>query len=114
MPASLPAQYTVLVPISFDSGQRTIVNQFSDGYRQRIVDGVNPDIDRQRLKIIVGNDTDANTLDIFLKARAIDPLSWTPPGGSTALNYLVAQPFQKTLNRAQEWVFEFDIERVPL
>jgi len=114
MPVALPSQYTVLVPISFSSGQRTIVNQFSDGYKQRIVDGINPDIDRQRLKIIVTNDSDANSLDSFLKARAVDPLVWTPPGSATSFNYLVIQPFQKTLNAAQEWVFEFDIERVPL
>lgn len=59
--------------------------QFGDGYQQRVTFGLNQNAKKWSLTFMV-NDTDADTIEAFLDARAADADSfeWTPPGEVTA------------------------------
>jgi len=59
--------------------------RFGDGYQQRLTYGLNQDPKEWRLTFNV-SDTDADTIETFLNARAADNASfdWSPPDtGST-------------------------------
>lgn len=63
------------------SSQPTIRTvQFGDGYAQRLTYGLNQNPKEWRLTFDV-TDTDADTIEAFLNARAADAASfdWTPP-----------------------------------
>ena len=89
--------------------------QFNDGYSQRIKFGINIDPKKWRLSWSNISETDSDTIETFLEARAADGASfdWTPPGESSAgkwicLSWTKVIPY---LNRASvqatfEEVFE--------
>ena len=72
-----------------NSRPRTRVVQFGDGYEQRLSYGLNQNPKEWSLTFMVNN-TDADTIETFLDARAEDGLSfdWTPPSSSTAYRWV--------------------------
>tara|TARA_Y100001963_G_C6741414_1_gene429177 strand:- start:36 stop:380 length:345 start_codon:yes stop_codon:yes gene_type:complete len=60
--------------------------QFNDGYSQRIKFGINIDQKKWNLNWRNISETDSDTIETFLEARAADGASfdWTPPGASSA------------------------------
>ena len=84
--------------------QPTVRNvQFGDGYSQRLRFGLNTDLKVWSLKFEV-SETDADTIETFLDARASDNASfdWQPPGESTTYKW-VCENWSKSipyLNRA--------------
>ena len=77
--------------------------QFGDGYSHRIIFGLNQNPKKWNLTWEV-TETEANTIEAFLDARANDAASftWSPPDGS-ATAYWTCYEWNKTipyLNRA--------------
>ena len=75
--------------------------QFGDGYQQRITFGLHQNPKEWSLTFNV-SDADADIIEAFLDARAVDAASfdWTPPGDATAYKWI-----------CQSWtreLFEFD------
>ena len=64
--------------------------QFNDGYSQRIKFGMNIDPKRWNLSWLNISETNADTIETFLEARASDGASfdWTPPGASLATRWI--------------------------
>tara|TARA_R100001082_G_scaffold108625_1_gene84166 strand:+ start:2447 stop:2791 length:345 start_codon:yes stop_codon:yes gene_type:complete len=64
--------------------------QFNDGYSQRIKFGMNIDPKVWNLNWTNISETDSDTIETFLEARADDGASfdWTPPDGSTAYKWI--------------------------
>ena len=81
------------------SSPKTRTIQFADGYEQRILFGLaehqNPKQYRVTFKV---SETDADTIETFLDARANDSASftWTPPGESSSGKY-VCSSWNKTI-----------------
>ena len=76
--------------ISKQSAPNVKIVQFGDGYQHRITSGLN-----QNLKVwnpVFQNisETDADTIETFLDARADDNASfaWTPPGEASSSKYI--------------------------
>ena len=65
------------------------VTQFNDGYQHRIKFGLNTRPAIWGLTFDV-SETDSDTIETFLQARADDCASfdWTPPGSSTAYKWI--------------------------
>lgn len=63
--------------------------QFGDGYAQRLTYGLNQNPKEWRLTFDV-TDTDADTIETFLNARAADADSfdWTPPDTTTSYKWI--------------------------
>lgn len=63
--------------------------QFGDGYSQRLTYGLNQNPKEWRLTFDV-TDTDADTIEAFLDARAADAASfdWIPPDGTTSYKWI--------------------------
>lgn len=76
--------------------------QFGDGYSQRLRYGLNTNPKSWSLTWEV-SETDADTIESFLDARAgAESFSWTPPGGENNAKWICSQ-WTKTipyLNRA--------------
>ena len=77
--------------------------RFGDGYEQRLTFGLNQNPKRWSLAFEV-SETDADTIETFLDARASDNASfdWQPPGSSTTYKW-VCEQWSKSipyLNRA--------------
>jgi len=77
--------------------------RFGDGYEQRLTFGLNQNAKRWSLTFEV-SETDADTIETFLDARASDNASfdWQPPGSSTTYKW-VCEDWSKSipyLNRA--------------
>ncbi len=77
--------------------------RFGDGYEQRLTFGLNQNAKRWSLTFEV-SETDADTIETFLDARASDNASfdWQPPGSSTTYKW-VCEQWSKSipyLNRA--------------
>ena len=76
--------------------------QFGSGYEQRVVRGINQNPKIWDLTFVV-SETDSDTIEAFLDARAgQENFDWTPPGSSTAYKW-VCESWSKTipyLNRA--------------
>ena len=77
--------------------------RFGDGYEQRLTFGLNQNPKRWSLTFEV-SETDADTIETFLDARASDNASfdWQPPGSSTTYKW-VCENWSKSipyLNRA--------------
>tara|TARA_R100001463_G_scaffold50375_1_gene100561 strand:- start:165 stop:512 length:348 start_codon:yes stop_codon:yes gene_type:complete len=81
------------------SRPKTRTIQFADGYEQRILFGLaehqNPKQYRVTFKV---SETDADTIENFLNARANDSASftWTPPGEGSSGKY-VCPSWNKTI-----------------
>ena len=74
------------------SQPRTRRVQFGDGYEQRLLYGLNQNPKQWSLQFMVDN-TDADTIETFLDARAVDSNSfdWTPPDSSTSYKWVCEQ-----------------------
>lgn len=71
------------------SEPRIRTTRFGDGYQQRITFGLNQNPKEWRLTFILRN-TDADTVEAFLDARAADTdnFTWTPPGSASPLRWI--------------------------
>tara|TARA_Y100000004_G_scaffold196765_1_gene267963 strand:+ start:2231 stop:2581 length:351 start_codon:yes stop_codon:yes gene_type:complete len=78
-----------------------VVNKFQDGFEQRQIIGLaaNQNGKVYSLKFNNISETDADTIETFLDARAIDQASFTftPPGESASSKY-VCDNWNKTMN----------------
>tara|TARA_R100001443_G_scaffold38430_1_gene51915 strand:+ start:4317 stop:4658 length:342 start_codon:yes stop_codon:yes gene_type:complete len=86
------------------SQPNTRIVQFGDGYEQRITFGLNQNPKIFNLTFEV-SETDADTIETFLDARAVDSASFTftPPGESSSSKF-VCESWNKSvpyLNRAR-------------
>lgn len=65
--------------------------EFSGGYQQRTVSGVNQNPKEWTLLFVL-SDEDTNTLEAFLDARALDcdSFDWIPPDSSTSYKWTCA------------------------
>ena len=86
------------------SSPQVRATQFNDGYSQRIKFGINIDPKVWNLSWQNISETDSDTIETFLEARAADGASfdWTPPGAPSSSNW-VCLNWAKTipyLNRA--------------
>lgn len=63
--------------------------QFGDGYAQRLTYGLNQNPKEWRLTFDI-TDTDADTIEAFLNARAADAASfdWAPPDSTTTYKWI--------------------------
>lgn len=84
------------------SRPRVLNVQFGDGYSQRVRFGLNTDLKSWNLTWQV-SETDADTIESFLEARAgVESFEWTPLDSSTAYRW-ICQEWSKTIpyvNRA--------------
>jgi len=86
------------------SQPNTRIVQFGDGYEQRVTFGLNQNPKIFNLTFEV-SETDADTIETFLDARAVDSASFTftPPGESSSSKF-VCESWNKSvpyLNRAR-------------
>jgi len=93
---------------------RVNIAQFNDGYQHRIKFGLNTKPYIWSLTFQC-SETDSDTIETFLEARADDGASfdWTPPGSSTQYKWICPQwtktiPYKNraTLNMTFQQVFE--------
>jgi phage-related protein len=70
------------------SAPRIRTAQFGDGYQQRVSFGINQNPKTWTLTFMV-DDTDADTIENFLDARAADAdaFDWTPPRETTSYKW---------------------------
>lgn len=78
--------------------------QFGDGYEQRLTFGLNQNPKSWSLSFVNITETDSDTIETFLDARADDNASfdWQPPGSSVAYKW-VCETWSKSIpyaNRA--------------
>lgn len=91
------------IPISYGSQKTNAPNvrvvQFGDGYEQRLTYGVNQNPKQWSLRWEYLDETDADTIDTFLNARALDggSFDWTPPDEVTAYKW-VCYEWQKSID----------------
>jgi phage-related protein len=66
------------------SNPRVRMVQFGDGYESRLSYGLNQNPKEWSLNWRMLSESDADTIETFLDARAADkdPFDWTPPNGS--------------------------------
>ena len=64
--------------------------KFGDGYEQRLTYGLNQNLKIWKTNFQNISETDADTIETFLDARASDNASfdWTPPGESSASKFI--------------------------
>ena len=76
--------------ISKKSSPNTLVVQFGDGYQQRLTYGLNQNLKIWNPEFQNISETDADTIETFLDARAADNNSfdWTPPGESSSSKFI--------------------------
>jgi phage-related protein len=67
--------------------------RFSDGYEQRLTFGLNQNPKVWNLSFVNLTETDSDTIETFLDARASDNESfdWQPPGESTTYKWVCEQ-----------------------
>lgn len=73
------------------SRPRTRTIQFGDGYQQRLLYGIPSHMNPKEWDLTWNvSETDADTIETFLNARAEDSASfdWTPPDESTAYKWI--------------------------
>lgn len=73
------------------SRPRTRTVQFGDGYQQRLLYGIPSHMNPKEWDLTWNvSETDADTIETFLNARAEDSASfdWTPPDESTAYKWI--------------------------
>lgn len=86
--ATFPS-FNPIYSASKNSEPRTRIVQFGDGYEQRLSYGLNQNPKQWQLTFDV-SDTDADTIEAFLNARAADSASfdWTPPDTTTSYKWV--------------------------
>lgn len=100
MPATLPSQFTPLLGDGHTEtrGKRVILNQFGDGYLQRIDDTINTTDRRMTLRFFTDARSAASPaiLQAFLDARGLsDAISWQAPTDSSPQNWLITKPYER-------------------
>lgn len=99
------------------SAPRTRTVQFGDGYQQRLLYGIPGHMNPKEWQLSWENitETDADTIETFLNARAEDSASfdWTPPDEATSYKWICQQwekridyPTRVTINASFIQVFE--------
>lgn len=99
------------------SAPRTRTVQFGDGYQQRLLYGIPGHMNPKEWQLSWENitETDADTIETFLNARAEDSASfdWTPPDEATSYKWICQQwekridyPTRVTINASFMQVFE--------
>lgn len=85
----MPQTFPNIAPSMGSSKNRTYNvrrTNFGDGYQQRVADGLNHKRDSWSLTWEGLTDTDADSIETFLDARAgHESFYWTPPNGSQGL-----------------------------
>lgn len=76
--------------ISKKSKPNVRIIQYGDGYQQRLTYGLNQNLKIWNPEFQNISETDADTIETFLDARAADNASfdWTPPGESSASKFI--------------------------
>ena len=76
--------------ISKTSSPNVRIVQYGDGYQQRLTYGLNQNLKIWNPEFSNISETDADTIETFLDARAADNASfdWTPPGESAASKFI--------------------------
>jgi phage-related protein len=91
------------------------VMRFGDGYETRLTYGANQNPKEWSLTFKNITETDSDTIETFLDARAADNASftWTPPGSSTAYKWVcpkwtktIPYPNRATIQTTFRQVFE--------
>lgn len=91
------------IPISFSANKtsqpKTRKVQFGDGYEQRLTFGLNQNPKEWSVTWKYLTETDADTIETFLNARAVDGASfdWTPPDEVTSYKW-VCESWNKQLD----------------
>jgi len=88
--------------------------QFGSGYAQRVVWGINQNPKTWRLRWENITETDSDTIEDFLDARAgQEAFDWTPPDGTTSYKFVCSEwnksidhPTLATIDATFEQVFE--------
>lgn len=88
--------------------------QFGSGYQQRVVFGINQNPKTWQLRWENISETDSDTIEDFLDARAgQEKFQWTPPDESTAYTFICSEwtktiefPTLATIEATFEQVFE--------
>ena len=75
--------------------------QFGDGYEKRITQGLNQNLKEYSVSFKNLTETDSDTIETFLDARALDGASftWTPPSESAASQFICTN-WSKTIRYA--------------
>lgn len=88
--------------LSKSSSPRVLETRYGDGYSTRLVFGLNQDLKRYQLRFENISETDSDTIETFLVARAgQESFDWTPPGDSAGK--FICRNWNKTIpfhNRA--------------
>ena len=76
--------------ISKQSKPDVRIVQYGDGYQQRLTYGLNQNLKIWNPEFQNISETDADTIETFLDARAADNASfeWTPPGESSSSKFI--------------------------
>lgn len=91
---------------------RVRVARFSDGYEQRVADGINTGNDEWSLAFANRDDTETGQILAFLSARGgFEAFNWTPPTEATAI-VVVCREWNKTLDRNNLNTITAKFERV--
>ena len=91
---------------------RVNVSQFNDGYQHRIKFGLNTKPYVWSLTFNV-SETDSDTIETFLEARADDGASfdWTPPGSSTQYKWICSK-WTKTIPYKNRAILSMSFQQV--
>lgn len=65
-----------------------VENQFGDGYKQRLEDGLNQLADNWNIPWNCLSNAEARTLIDFMNAHRVQPFLWTPPDELVAKKYI--------------------------
>ena len=77
--ATFPAATEYERSTGYEVSFRSLEAQFGDGYRQRGVDGINPERQTWRITTLPLDETDFGTVRDFLRDNAGLFFDWTPP-----------------------------------
>ena len=99
------------------SAPKTRTVKFGDGYEQRLLYGIPAHMNPKEWSVTWNNisETDADTIETFLNARAEDSASfdWTPPDETTSYKWVCTEwektidyPTLSTINATFRQVFE--------
>ena len=95
-------------PVRKTSKPNTRTVKFQDGYEHRITFGLNQNPKTFRLVWKNITETDSDTIETFLDARAVDNASftYTPPNEPSAMHKIIEFPNRATIQASFVQVFE--------
>jgi len=109
MSVALPFSPTYSSPLTTKT--RMKIAPFGDGYKQRILDGVNPITDSWALKFKL-TDEDWATFRTFLRTNLGQTVDWTAPGELTAQKWAYLEGWNCNPIAANHWELSLTIEEV--